>query len=106
MRADRRQGIEAQGDRQSQHGALRKSWLLRVTVKGGPVREIGLGSADDITLKEARERAHVVADKVEAAYRRSDLFEKRRQLMQAWARFCASPIVATGEVAPIRKRRS
>lgn len=36
---------------------LRKSWVLRVTVKGGPVREIGLGSADDIPLAEARERA-------------------------------------------------
>lgn len=38
-------------------GELRKSWVLRVTVKGGPVREIGLGSADDIPLVEARERA-------------------------------------------------
>jgi integrase len=33
--------------------------------------------------------AHVVADKVEAAYRRGDLFEKRRRLMEAWARFCS-----------------
>jgi integrase len=32
--------------------------------------------------------AHVVADKTEAAYRRGDLMEKRRQLMQAWADFC------------------
>jgi integrase len=28
--------------------------------------------------------AHSVADKVEAAYRRGDLFEKRRKLMEAW----------------------
>jgi hypothetical protein len=28
--------------------------------------------------------AHVVGDKVEAAYRRGDLFEKRRKLMAAW----------------------
>jgi integrase len=35
--------------------------------------------------------AHVVADKVEAAYRRGDLFQKRRQLLEAWARFCAVP---------------
>jgi integrase len=33
--------------------------------------------------------AHVVADKVEAAYRRGDLFEKRRQLMAAWAEWCS-----------------
>jgi hypothetical protein len=32
--------------------------------------------------------AHVVADKVEAAYRRGDLFEKRRRLMQDWADYC------------------
>jgi integrase len=31
--------------------------------------------------------AHVVADKVEAAYRRGDLFEKRRRLMNDWATF-------------------
>jgi integrase len=31
--------------------------------------------------------AHVVGDKVEAAYRRGDLFEKRRRLMDAWAQF-------------------
>ena len=33
--------------------------------------------------------AHAVADKVEAAYRRGDLFEKRRGLMEAWAEHCA-----------------
>jgi integrase len=32
--------------------------------------------------------AHVVADKVEAAYLRSDLFEKRRKLMNAWVTHC------------------
>ena len=32
--------------------------------------------------------AHSVADKVEAAYRRGDLFLKRRALMDAWAAFC------------------
>src|SRR5262245_20539373 len=38
-------------------GALRKSWILRAQVKGGVMRELGLGSADDLTLAEARERA-------------------------------------------------
>jgi integrase len=32
--------------------------------------------------------AHTIANKVEAAYRRGDLFEKRRKLMDAWARHC------------------
>jgi integrase len=34
--------------------------------------------------------AHAIGDKVEAAYRRGDLFEKRRRLMNAWAQFCAT----------------
>jgi integrase len=33
--------------------------------------------------------AHKVSDKVQAAYRRGDLFEKRRKLMEAWADYCA-----------------
>lgn len=32
--------------------------------------------------------AHAVGDKVEAAYRRGDLFEKRRRLLEDWAKFC------------------
>ena len=47
--------------------------------------------------------AHVVKDKTEAAYRRGDLFEKRRQLMDAWARYCATK--SQGEVVPIRAKR-
>jgi integrase len=34
--------------------------------------------------------AHAVGDKVEAAYRRGDLFHKRRQLMEAWSQFCSA----------------
>ena len=34
--------------------------------------------------------AHKIPDKVEAAYRRGDLFEKRRRLMAEWAKHCAS----------------
>jgi integrase len=44
--------------------------------------------------------SHTIGNKVEAAYRRGDLFEKRRQLMQAWASFCAAP--PTGQVVPLR----
>ncbi len=46
--------------------------------------------------------AHTLADKVEAAYRRSDLFEKRRRLMDDWASFCASPVATTGNVRALR----
>jgi len=41
--------------------------------------------------------AHKIANKVEAAYRRGDLFEKRRQMMDAWAWFARSP-APEGEV--------
>jgi integrase len=44
--------------------------------------------------------AHAVGDKVEAAYRRGDLFQKRRQLAEAWAKFCAAP-AAAAKVVPI-----
>jgi hypothetical protein len=37
--------------------------------------------------------AHSVGTKVEAAYRRGDMFDKRRQLMDAWAVFCSQPSV-------------
>jgi integrase len=44
---------------------------------------------------------HTVGDAVERAYRRGDLFEKRRQLAEAWARYCATP-QAEARVVSIR----
>jgi integrase len=46
--------------------------------------------------------AHAVGDKVEAAYRRGDLFQKRRQLAEAWAKFCATAPAPAGQVVPMR----
>ncbi len=34
--------------------------------------------------------AHTIENKTEAAYRRGDMVEKRRELMEAWATFCSS----------------
>jgi integrase len=45
--------------------------------------------------------AHVIPDKVDAAYRRGDLFEKRRRLMADWATYCAAK-PRKGQVVPIR----
>jgi integrase len=45
--------------------------------------------------------AHVISSKVEAAYRRGDLFEKRRRLMGDWANFCALT-AQVGVVVPLR----
>jgi integrase len=44
--------------------------------------------------------AHVIGDKSEQAYRRGTALEKRRKLMEAWARFCAAP-AREGKVVPI-----
>ena len=51
--------------------------------------------------------AHTVSDKVEAAYRRGDMFEKRRKLMASWAEFCAStPRSAADNVHSLRLKAS
>jgi hypothetical protein len=49
--------------------------------------------------------AHVIGGKVEQAYLRGDLFEKRRRLMAQWATFCTMAPVQEprGHVAPIRR---
>lgn len=46
--------------------------------------------------------AHAVGDRVEAAYRRGDLYEKRARLMAEWATFCAKPSAKEGTMVPIR----
>jgi integrase len=62
-------------------------WCAEQTTFPSEVREMAL--------------AHTVGDKVEAAYRRGDLLEKRRQLAEAWARYCEAPAVGD-RVVPIR----
>lgn len=48
--------------------------------------------------------AHVIGDKAEQAYRRSDALEKRRKLMEAWATYCepSNP----GNVVPLQRATS
>jgi len=46
--------------------------------------------------------AHAVGNKVEAAYRRGDLFDKRRKLMDAWAGYCERS--ESGKVLPYSRR--
>lgn len=47
--------------------------------------------------------AHVIKEKAEAAYARSDLFEKRRMLMNAWAQYLKKP---TYNVVPLAFAKS
>jgi integrase len=49
--------------------------------------------------------AHSNKDKTEAAYQRGDLFAKRRELMNEWATYCATPPVRTdASVTRLRAR--
>jgi len=48
--------------------------------------------------------AHAVADRVEAAYRRGDLLEKRRRMMNDWAAFCDNTTHMHGSnIVPMRE---
>lgn len=47
--------------------------------------------------------AHSVGDKVEAAYRRGDLFTKRSRLMNEWAKFCAMRAAPAGKVVTLHR---
>lgn len=50
--------------------------------------------------------AHAIGDDVEAAYRRGDLFEKRRRMMDEWAKFCDVIEPEMGQVVPIGRPAS
>jgi hypothetical protein len=52
--------------------------------------------------KPAAARAHVEGDKTELAYKRTDYFDKRRALMQAWATYCVNQRPAHAQ----RKRKA
>jgi integrase len=47
--------------------------------------------------------AHTVSDKVEAAYRRGDMREKRARLMADWARYCYGKAAGGNNVVGLRK---
>jgi integrase len=46
--------------------------------------------------------AHTIGNRVEAAYRRGDLFEKRARLMADWSAYCGKGGSAGASVTPIR----
>jgi integrase len=46
--------------------------------------------------------SHAIADRVEAAYRRGDLLERRRRMMEAWAAFATTRPAAGKTVIPMR----
>jgi integrase len=58
--------------------------------------------------REAAEMAlaHTIGDKVEAAYRRGELFDKRKRMMADWAAFCERPPAKGGAVVPLKGKRA
>jgi integrase len=67
-----------------------RDWAAERTNYPGEVAEMAL--------------AHAVGNKVEAAYRRGDMFDKRRRFMDDWARFCGTIQPATRDnIATLRK---
>jgi integrase len=69
-----------------------RDWAAETTAFPGDVIEMSL--------------AHTIKNKTEAAYRRGDLLDKRRKLMEAWAKFAtAPPVAAKAKVVPMRGRR-
>jgi integrase len=48
--------------------------------------------------------AHTLTNDVEAAYHRSDVLEKRRAMMQDWAKFVATPSASTANVVSLKRR--
>jgi integrase len=65
-----------------------RDWAAEQTAFPREVAEMALG--------------HAVGNQVEAAYRRGDLREKRRKLMEAWAAYCAAP-AKSGKVVHMRR---
>ena len=49
--------------------------------------------------------AHQLKDKAEAAYARGTLFDKRRRLMDDWARYCETILADDTNIVSIKKRR-
>lgn len=50
-------------------------------------------------------KAHTVSDKVEAAYRRGNMREKRRRMMADWATFCDGKAISGNNVVSIGNQR-
>lgn len=65
-----------------------RDWAAETTAVPGDVVEMAL--------------AHAVSNQTEAAYRRGDLFEKRRKLMEAWAEYLAQPVRSAASVVPMK----
>lgn len=82
---------DAEGRKVTVHGfrSTFSDWVADQTSFDRDVREMAL--------------AHAVSDKVEAAYRRGDMFAKRLNLAEAWGRYCAGAEVVSFPVEEVRQ---
>jgi integrase len=110
MQAFRQNEYVFPGDRRAQLSNMALLMVLR-RMKHGDITAHGFRATFRTWAAErtnfAREvveaaLAHVVGNKVEAAYQRGDLFDKRRRLMDAWAEFCREN-AAGAKILPLRK---
>lgn len=111
LRDDNAGGWIFPGGRKDQHLSNMGMMMLLRRMKRGDLTVHGFRSAFRDWCAEATNHprevaeqalAHTLADKVEAAYRRGDLFEKRRRLMEDWAGFCARAAATPANVVLIR----
>lgn len=81
---------------------LRDMKLLDVTVHGFRSTFTDWAAEQTKFPKEVADKAlaHRIPNAVEAAYRRTDFFEKRRQLMNAWSAFILDSQDGSGRPAP------
>jgi integrase len=84
LRKMKRDDVTAHGFRSSF-----RDWAAETTAYPGEMVEMAL--------------AHAIGNKVEAAYRRGDMFERRRRLMDDWATYCTSKPGEGGNVVSIRE---
>ena len=79
MNSGARKWLDKDGRAITAHGfrATFRTWAEEVATMPHAVIEQAMG--------------HQVGGKVERAYRRTDILEKRRKLMDAWAAFCSTP---------------
>ena len=110
MQSDRQNQFVFPGDRRAQLSNMALLMVLR-RMKHSDITAHGFRATFRTWAAErtnfAREvveaaLAHVVGNKVEAAYQRGDLFDKRRRLMDAWAEFCKKTD-AGAKILPLRK---
>jgi integrase len=91
MSSGARKWLDKDGRPITAHGfrATFKTWAEEVATVPHVVVEQAMG--------------HQVGSKVERAYRRTDLLEKRRELMDAWANYCERREAADNNVTPMRR---